>query len=222
MVIRQYSGRQVSGRLLFGAVVGLAISLSQVHGQTRKDTVLETCESAQSDAFKRDDAIAPGIAACTQVLARTSLSTKNRAIIHGIRGYWKHKAKDFDGAMADYNRALELDRNYFEGYDYRADLWVDIGNDERALADYEQALRIDPNYAAAYYSRGKIFERRGDLRSAREAYEAALRVPKRDRIAEWAQRQATTALNRLQNAGQPTGQPTNQPDGSRSLNQRKN
>ncbi len=165
------------------------------------DTELETCERAHSDAYKDEKSIAPGIAACTRVLDRRSLSTKNRAIIHAIRGYWKHRGKDLQGALQDYGRALDLDPNNFESYDYRADLWVELGNDERALADYEQATRIDPKYAAAHYSRGTILERRGDIAAARAAYEQTLSVPNRDRIATWAQDNARKRLDALNAAG---------------------
>jgi tetratricopeptide (TPR) repeat protein len=161
------------------------------------DNELETCERATSDAYKDAKSIAPGIAACTRVLERSNLSQKNRAIIYSIRGYWKHRAKDLQGALADYGRALDINPQHFEAYDYRADLWVELGNDERALADYEQSSRIDPGYVAAHYSRGKIFERRGEIAAARAAYEKALSLPRRDRIAEWAHDNARRRLETL-------------------------
>lgn len=189
-------------RALAIAAVLASLLASPIDAQKKTtDTELETCERAHSDAYKDEKSIAPGIAACSRVLERRNLSNKNRAIIYAIRGYWKHRGKQLQGALEDYGRALDMDPNNFEAYDYRADLWVELGNDERALADYEQASRIDPKYAAAHYSRGTIFERRGDTAGARLAYEHVLTLPERDRIAAWAQDNARKRLQVL-NAAQ--------------------
>ena len=57
---------------------------------------------------------------------------KALAAAHMTRGYWMHRKGDLKASMADYNKGLDYDPNSFEGYDYRADLWVAMGNDERA------------------------------------------------------------------------------------------
>lgn len=188
--------RYASLVVLSAAMLALPVA-GTVAQKAPRDAELETCERAHSDAYKDDKSIAPGIAACTRVLDRGKLSQKNRAIIYAMRGYWKHRAKDHQGALADYGTALDLNPSNFEILDYRADLWVEMGNDERALADYEQASRIDPAYVAAHYSRGVIYERRGDIAAARAAYEKALSLPNRDRIAEWAQNNARQRLDAL-------------------------
>ena len=182
---------------LIAAAIAVSLATTVAIGQGKTDPELEICERAHSDAYKKDDAIAPGIAACTRVLERGNLSSKNQSIIFAIRGYWKHRAKDLEGARADYTRALEINPSNFEAFDYRADLWVELGNDERALADYEQAIRLDPAYAAAYYSRGLIFERRGEIENARDAYRQSLAAPPRDRIATWAHDNARKRLDAL-------------------------
>ena len=181
---------------MLAVVVALALPSGAAEAQLR-DPDLQTCELTNSTAYRDDASIAPAIAACTRVIEGGLYRGRDEAVPYTIRGYWKHRAKDLQGALEDYNRAIEIKPNHFEAYDYRADLWVDLGDDDKALADYEEATRIDPNYAAAYFSRGKIFERRGDIAAARKAYQRTLATPKRDRIAEWAHEQARARLAAL-------------------------
>jgi tetratricopeptide (TPR) repeat protein len=160
----------------------------------------QSCYSINSDDFKKDGYIKTGIAACARLIENDKGNNKKAlAAAHMTRGYWLHRKGDLQASMKDYNRGLDLDPNSFEGYDYRADLWAAMDNDERALADYEQATRVDPNYVAAYYSRGQIFEKRGDVASARVEYEKAVALPNRNRIAEWAQNNARNRLRALGN-----------------------
>lgn len=160
----------------------------------------QTCYSIQSDDFKKDGYINTGAAACSRLIDKLQGGNKKAlAAAHMTRGYWMHRKGDLKASMADYNKGLDYDPNSFEGYDYRADLWVAMGNDERALADYEQAIRVDPDYVAARFSRGEIFEKRGDIASARAEYEKAVALPNRDRIAEWAQNNARRRLRALGN-----------------------
>jgi Tfp pilus assembly protein PilF len=162
------------------------------------------CYSIASDDFKKDGYIATGIAACSRLIeAHTGRNTKALATAYLTRGYWKHRKGELEASMTDYNKGLDLDPNSFEGYDYRADLWADMGNDERALADYEQAIRVDPNYVAAHYSRGQIFEKRGDIDRARAEYNKAVALPNRNRIAAWAQDNARRRLRELDEKKKP-------------------
>ena len=185
-------------RLTFSTVV-LAVLVSVSVSAARADD-RQTCYSIDSNDFKKDGYIGTGASACTRLIDKLQGGDKKAlAAAHMTRGYWMHRKGDHTAGMADYNKGLDLDPNSFEGYDYRADLWADMGNDERALADYEQATRVDPNYVAAHYSRGQIYEKRGDIASARAAYEKAIALPNRDRIAEWAQNNARNRLRALGN-----------------------
>ena len=84
-----------------------------------------------------------------------------------------------------------------ESYDYRADVYQQQGDLDRALEDYNHASRIDPTYAAAYYSRGLIYEKKGDTAQARAEYNSAIAVPTVNRIAQWAQDNARKRLQAL-------------------------
>jgi tetratricopeptide (TPR) repeat protein len=66
---------------------------------------------------------------------------------------------DYERALADLNRALELDRRLPAVWDDRARVWFSRGEFTRALADFDQALRLDPRSAEALAGRGVTYLR---------------------------------------------------------------
>jgi len=53
--------------------------------------------------------------------------------------------KDYDRALADTNKALQLDGNHTTAFVNRAYLYERLGERDRAIADYRRALQIDAN-----------------------------------------------------------------------------
>jgi tetratricopeptide (TPR) repeat protein len=68
---------------------------------------------------------------------------------------------DYERALEDLNRALELDPKIPEVWDNRARVWFCRGEFTRALADFDQGLRLDPRFAAALAGRGVTYLRLG-------------------------------------------------------------
>lgn len=71
-------------------------------------------------------------------------------------GLEKAKAKDYDGAIADYTKAIELNPNNANTFINRAIGKVGLKDYDGAIADYTKAIELNPNDAIAYYSRGYI------------------------------------------------------------------
>jgi serine/threonine protein kinase len=68
-----------------------------------------------------------------------------------------YEKNDSQGALADYNRAIQLDPGFISAYDERGNLKADKLNDTQgALADYDRAIQISPTYARAYHHRGNL------------------------------------------------------------------
>ena len=65
--------------------------------------------------------------------------------------------KNYDAALADYTRALELDPNLAQAYNNRGTTYAILKNYDAALADYTRALELDPNYAQAFNNRGTTY-----------------------------------------------------------------
>ncbi len=156
-----------------------------------------TCFSTGTDDYKRNEFIDVGLSACHRLITSGRYTGVDLANLLRARGYWYHQKKDLDTALADFNRAIQLDPKHVEGYDYRADVWTDKGELDRAIADHTMAIRIDPTYAAAYYTRGRVYETKGQIDRAVADYNAALSAPARDRTGEWAHRGARARLQEL-------------------------
>jgi tetratricopeptide (TPR) repeat protein len=174
---------------LIVATAGLALA------QTDKDRV--ACFSLNREDYKDPKKFDADLAACDRMIASKKYTGKALASILRARGSWLQKKGNLDAALEAYGRAIALDPNDVEGYDYRADVWQEKGNFERAIAEYSQAIRIDPTYPAAYYSRGRVYEKLGKIDRAREDYNAALVVPSKNRIGDWAHQQAQKRLDEL-------------------------
>jgi hypothetical protein len=90
------------------------------------------------------------------------------------RGNASSDKGDFDSAVIDYGKVLELkpgnlDALIKRGIAYSAKKWFDL-----AIADYAKVIEIDPKHAAAYARRGEALQKKGDLVNARADYEKAL------------------------------------------------
>ncbi len=84
----------------------------------------------------------------------------------GLQKY-NYSPKDYQGALADFNRAIQLKPNFARAYFTRSELKVSLYSGglsikiqtrrlQGALADLNSAIQIDPNYIAAYYSRAYL------------------------------------------------------------------
>ena len=82
------------------------------------------------------------------------------------RGAKKHRREDFDGAIADYNRALELKPDFAIAYFFRATTNKASGKTEAALIDYDKAIALNPSFVEAYSHRGNLKRSLGDLAGA--------------------------------------------------------
>src|SRR4029077_4974605 len=77
-----------------------------------------------------------------------------QAGVYNNRGNAKGAAGDLDGAIADYNHALQLDPKRAESCYTGGNARRDKGDLDGAIAYYSRAIVLNPKYAAAYYNRG--------------------------------------------------------------------
>ncbi|MBD1830852.1 tetratricopeptide repeat protein [Microcoleus vaginatus GB1-A2] len=113
----------------------------------------------------------------------------------GERGNEQSDLGDFEGAIADYNKALEIKPDYHEVWYNRGIALNDLGRWEEAIADYDKALEIKPDYHEVWYNRGIALHQLGRLEEASADYDKALEI-KPDLHEVWTNRGA--ALHKLQ------------------------
>ncbi len=67
--------------------------------------------------------------------------------------------KDFDHALADYDKALQLSKPFAQSYAFnnRGDVYYAMGRYDLALTDYDKALAIQVNYPNALNNRGMVY-----------------------------------------------------------------
>ncbi len=120
---------------------------------------LMVCLTSLAWAGGLDDATKAGLAAArggnydkaielfTKAIASGKLSPGYLGIVYNNRGNaWDGKG-DYDRAIADYTKAIEIDPKYANAYYSRGIAWGKKGNSDRAIADYTKAIEIDPKYA---------------------------------------------------------------------------
>jgi tetratricopeptide (TPR) repeat protein len=79
------------------------------------------------------------------------------------RGWCHRQEKDFDRAIADFSKAIELGRA--SSYADRGDAYFHKGDDEKALIDVDKAIQIDPKNHWAFWVKSRVMARRGDHRA---------------------------------------------------------
>jgi tetratricopeptide (TPR) repeat protein len=92
------------------------------------------------------------------------------------RGDKNNNKADYDLAITEFDRALQLDPNSAAAYFGRGRGYLRKGDNSKAIADYSQALRLNPNDAISYSNRGRAYARMGDYDNAAADFESALRI----------------------------------------------
>jgi tetratricopeptide (TPR) repeat protein len=95
----------------------------------------------------------------------------------GIARFQKH---DFDGAIADFNRAIELAPEYAAAYTNRGDARRSKGDLDGAIADLDRAIKLDSKNAGAYYSRAYAKRLKKDAAGAIADYTRAIELDGKD------------------------------------------
>jgi tetratricopeptide (TPR) repeat protein len=93
-------------------------------------------------------------------------------------GVQKFQKQDYRGALAEYDRAIQLDPNYAIAYNYRGILKEHkLSDSQGALAEYNRAIQLDPNLALAYNNRGSLkYKKLGDSQGALADYNRAIQL----------------------------------------------
>lgn len=118
-----------------------------------------------------------GIAACTALLGGDLVSDDVRAAVLNARGSYRNETRDHDGALADFDEAIQLNPELAEAYWGRGDAHEGLGDFARAAAETRIAARLAPDNPdiqnAFCWHLGLADE---DLGAARTACDTALRL----------------------------------------------
>jgi tetratricopeptide (TPR) repeat protein len=115
------------------------------------------------------------------------------------RGVENAKKNDLDGAIADFNQAIQLKRDYAAAYFNRGTTYANIGRRQDAIADYTQVILLKPNNAYVRYNRGLLLADAGNKQEAIADFQQAATLFKQQLNNKWQER----ALNKLKQLQQP-------------------
>ncbi|MEZ2235552.1 tetratricopeptide repeat protein [Microcoleus sp.] len=97
-------------------------------------------------------------------------------------GIDRYYAGDLGGAIAAYEKALEIDPKYHYAWNGLGNALNDLGRNSEAIAAYEKALEIDPKYHYAWNGLGNALNDLGCNIKAIAAFEKALEIDPKSHI----------------------------------------
>lgn len=110
-----------------------------------------------------------------------ALKTAENPDIYSDRGVLFIHKNDKEKAMADFNKAIDLQPDYSFRYSARAYAHEYFGDTESSVADYEKAIELDPNDAVAYNNLGLMQEKLGYKQMAQTNFDLADKLAKQEK-----------------------------------------
>lgn len=114
-----------------------------------------------------------------QAEIKKSIAQNNRyfeaflALEEGNNFYFNH---NFQSAISEYNRAIEVQPNFAEAYNNRGNANVMMKNYQQAILDYQNAIRYNKVDARIHNNLGSIYFILKDYNAAINEYEQALKL----------------------------------------------
>ncbi|MHC4105797.1 MAG: tetratricopeptide repeat protein, partial [Planctomycetota bacterium] len=82
-----------------------------------------------------------------------------------------YNQKNFQQAIAFYEKAIEIRDDFFEAYFNLGKIYQDQDKLEQAVACYQKVLQINPDFFQAYFNMGIALHAQGDLEQAMSCYQ---------------------------------------------------
>jgi len=155
-------------------VLAIMVGMFVIHEQTDQEKVdryvtVTRSRYPEATRFQIRVALLGLPVAAVVVMTAVLISTRRR-----LRSTVPTRLKDgrkllvlgqYDGALCEFNKALEISPYLGDAYYQRGCVYEALGELDLALADHDQALRCDAQIAHAYLHRGRIRTERGEFDS---------------------------------------------------------
>ena len=111
------------------------------------------------------------------VILRHSLSVGlGEAEIVYNRGVYLQLQEQQEGAISQFDEAIQLDPRHVAAYNNRGIAYQNLGQYDRAIRDYDEAIRLNPQNTMTYNNRGSVYHTLGQHRRAIQDYDEAIRL----------------------------------------------
>ena len=111
------------------------------------------------------------------------MSKKDAAEKYFKLGEQKYNKKDYQGAIADLDKVIELNPKYFDAYNNRGVVKGKLKQHKKAIADFDKAIKLNPKDAQAYYNRGVAKKTLKQYKEAIADYDKAIKLNPEDAAA---------------------------------------
>jgi serine/threonine protein kinase/regulator of sirC expression with transglutaminase-like and TPR domain len=112
----------------------------------------------------------------TPASAETEALSVQDSRAYNRRGLAHASTRNYEQAIVDYTRAIELDPDYAEAYVNRSTAHLLMANYGQAVTDCHKALELAPDFVAAYTNRGIAYTGLRDYDQALADYHQALEL----------------------------------------------
>ncbi len=146
----------------------------QVHTSAQQ-IVADLLQYIEADARSRDRMRAAS-ALIEKVAHFPSFPSALLAQIYSDRGWAYLHLKDYEQAISDFHRALDLNPDYAWVYGSRGLVYRTLRDYERAITDFDRAIELNPAYAWAFGSRGVTFHFLNDYERAIADFDRAIEL----------------------------------------------
>lgn len=109
-------------------------------------------------------------------LAEMDSIAKKKFVYHYNFGIDKYDHQDYQGAIEEYNKALEVDTSDSDVYNNRGNAKGKLGMHKEALADFNKAIILNPEHKLAHGNKAFAKYNLMDYKGALEDYNKALEI----------------------------------------------
>lgn len=131
---------------------------------------------------------------CSAVIDNAAESAANRSTAFLHRGNARRVQGDVQGAVVDFDQAIQLSPQDWRAFLARANSYLMLGNGRHAIADFDRVIALNPQSVAAFHNRGIAHSRQHDYASAIADFSEAIRLAPQNAISFYTR--ANTYLDR--------------------------
>src|SRR5262249_19581708 len=102
------------------------------------------------------------------------------ALARFVRGRAREELRKHDEAIADFDKAIELDGKLAEAYDHRGSERFKLGQVKESLADFDRYLELRPEAKNGHWKRGISLYYAGRFEEGRKQFEGYEKVDTND------------------------------------------
>ncbi|MEW6685474.1 MAG: tetratricopeptide repeat protein [Candidatus Edwardsbacteria bacterium] len=102
------------------------------------------------------------------------IRVEQSAVEHNEKGIALYFKREFEAAVVEFEKALELNPNLLETYNNLGLALSESGKEKEAVASFKRAIEINPDFAEAYNNLGALHKGKGRYEEAVELFNQAI------------------------------------------------